>query len=304
MKQAVFYGAATALITPMHPDGSIYFEELRRLIDWQIEEGIDALVLCGTTGECATLSQKEHLKVLSCAIEQVNGRIPVIAGSGSNDTAFSMVTSREAASLGADALMSVTPYYNKTTQEGLIRHFTAIAESAGLPLILYNVPSRTGMDLSVETCKTLSAHPLIAGIKEASGDVAKAERIIASCGEDLPVYSGNDDIAAPILAVGGKGVVSVLSNLLPGKMRNLCRCGLKGEMAVCREMQLQLLPMMDALFAEVNPIPIKKAMNLAGWQAGPCRLPLVDPSDVVSRQLIETMLHMGIAVKEGIGNGK
>ena len=294
MKQAVFLGAATALITPMHPDGSINPDEMKRLVEWQIERGIDALVVCGTTGECATLSREEHLQAVSCVVEQVAGRVPVIAGSGSNDTAFSIITSKEAAAIGADALMSVTPYYNKTTKDGLIRHFFAIAEAAGLPLIVYNVPSRTGMDISLETCRKLSEHPLIAGIKEASGDVAKASRIIASCGSELPVYSGNDDIAAPILAMGGKGVVSVVSNLLPGEMADLCRRGKNNDLAGCRALQLRLMGMIDALFAQVNPIPIKQAMNLAGWRAGPCRLPLTEASEEVCRQLAREMVSLGI----------
>lgn len=294
MKQAVFLGAATALITPMHADGSVNLPEMKRLVEWQIGQGIHALVACGTTGECATLSREEHLRVLACVVEQAAGRVPVIAGSGSNDTAFSVITSKEAAAIGADALMSVTPYYNKTTQEGLVRHFTTIAEAAGLPLIVYNVPSRTGMDISLETCRALAKHPLIAGIKEASGDMGKAIRIIATCGEDLPVYSGNDDIAAPILAMGGKGVVSVISNLLPGPMADLCRQGLKQDAAGCREMQLWLLGLMDALFAQVNPIPVKAAMNLAGWKAGPCRLPLVGPSEAVAQRLKEEMTRLGI----------
>ena len=291
MKQAVFSGAATALITPMYPDGSVNLEEMKRLVEWQIEQGIDALVACGTTGECATLSREEDLEVISCVVEEAAGRVPVIAGSGSNDTAFSVVTSKEAAAIGADALMSVTPYYNKTTQEGLLRHFCTIAEAAGLPLIVYNVPSRTGMDISLETCRKLSEHPLIAGIKEASGDVAKASRIVEYCGEDLPVYSGNDDIAAPILSMGGKGVVSVVSNLLQ-------------DMAGCRAMQLRLLGLIDALFAQVNPIPIKKAMNFAGWRAGPCRLPLIDPSEKVQRLLRKEMQRLGISILDTGGEGR
>lgn len=212
--------------------------------------------------------------------------------------AFSVITSKEAASIGADALMSVTPYYNKTTQEGLLRHFYTIAESARLPLIVYNVPSRTGMDISLETCKKLAEHPLIAGIKEASGDMAKATRIIESCGEDLPVYSGNDDIAAPILSMGGKGIVSVVSNLLPAEIADLCRRGLHQDMAGCRAIQLRLLRLIDALFAQVNPIPIKKAMCFAGWEAGPCRLPLTEPSEQVKRLLWKEMKLLGMPMLE------
>lgn len=301
MKQAVFLGAATALITPMHPDGTLNLGEMRRLVEWQIRQGIDALVVCGTTGECAALSRKEHLQAVACVVEQAAGRVPVIAGSGSNDTAFSVVTSKEAAGIGADALMSVTPYYNKTTQDGLVRHFLTIAEAAGLPMIVYNVPSRTGMDISLETCQRLAEHPLIAGIKEASGDVAKALRIVDRCGENLPVYSGNDEIAAPVLCVGGKGVVSVVSNLLPGPMSDLCRFGLEGDMESCRKMQLHLLRLIDGLFAQVNPIPVKKAMNLAGWQAGPCRMPLTEPSRQVRRLLAEEMEKLGIPLKKAGG---
>ncbi|MDD3193592.1 MAG: 4-hydroxy-tetrahydrodipicolinate synthase [Oscillospiraceae bacterium] len=298
MKQAVFLGAATALITPMHRDGSVNFDEMKNLVEWQINQGIDALVVCGTTGECATLSREEHLQVIACVVDQAAGRVPVVAGSGSNDTAFSVITSKEAAAIGASALMSVTPYYNKTTQEGLVRHFCTIAEAASLPLIVYNVPARTGMDISLETCQILAAHPLIAGIKEASGDVAKASRIIASCGADLPVYCGNDEIAAPIFAMGGKGAVSVVSNLLPDQMADLCRRGLDDDLAGCREMQLRLLGLIDALFAQVNPIPVKKAMNLAGWQAGPCRLPLTDPSSQTVRCLEKEMARLGVLLQK------
>ena len=298
MKQAVFFGAATALITPMHPDGTLHLREMRKLVEWQIRQGIHALVVCGTTGECAALSREEHLRAIACVVEQAAGRVPVIAGSGSNDTAFSVVTSKEAASIGADALMSVTPYYNKTTQEGLIRHFFTIAEAAGLPMIVYNVPSRTGMDISLETCQRLAEHPLITGIKEARVDVAKALRIIDRCGENLPVYSGNDEIAAPILSIGGKGVVSVVSNLLPGPMSDLCRSGLEGDMESCRKMQLHLLRLIDGLFAQVNPIPVKKAMELAGWQTGPCRMPLTEPSQEVQRLLEREMERLGIPLKK------
>ncbi len=303
MKQAVFLGAATALVTPMHQDGTLNFSEMKRLTEWQIRQGIQALVVCGTTGECAALNRKEHLQAIACVVEQAAGRVPVIAGSGSNDTAFSVVTSKEAASIGADALMSVTPYYNKTTQEGLIRHFFTIAEAANLPMIVYNVPSRTGMDITLETCQKLSEHPLIAGIKEASGNMSKALHIIAQCGENLPVYSGNDDIAAPILSIGGKGVVSVVSNLLPGPMSDLCRYGLEENMEACRQLQQHLLPLIDGLFAQVNPIPVKKAMNLAGWQAGPCRMPLTEPSPEVLCLLEKEMKRLGIPLKKS-GGGK
>lgn len=298
MKQAVFLGAATALITPMNPDGTLNLLEMKKLVEWQIQKGIDGLVVCGTTGECAALSRAEHLRAIACVVEQAAGRVPVIAGSGSNDTAFSIITSKEAAAIGADALMSVTPYYNKTTQEGLVRHFVTIAEAASLPMIVYNVPSRTGMDISLDTCQRLSEHPLIAGIKEASGNVAKALRIIERCGENLPVYSGNDEIAAPVLSIGGKGVVSVVSNLLPGPMSDLCRCGLEENMEGCRQMQLHLLALIDVLFAQVNPIPIKKAMNFAGWKAGPCRMPLTEPSQEVQRLLKREMQRLGIPLEK------
>lgn len=289
LKQAVFFGAATALITPMKEDGSVDFKTLKSLVDWQIEEGIDALVVCATTGECATLSQKEHIAVVAAAAEYANGRVPIVAGSGSNDTAFSVITSKEAAKAGADALLSVTPYYNKTTQKGLVRHFCAVAEAAKVPTILYNVPARTGMDISLESCKELSRHPLIAGIKEASGDAAKAARIILACGEDLPLYSGNDELAAPLLALGAKGVVSVLSNLFPRAVASLCLAGFRGEMQTLRDLHFRYLPMIDALFCEVNPIPVKYAMGLIGRQAGPVRLPLVEP-EPATKALLEKLL--------------
>ena len=285
MKHAVFRGAATALITPMLPDGKVDLAGMRQLVSWQIRSGIDALVICGTTGECATLSQTEHLQVLEAAVQEADGRVPIIAGTGSNDTAFSVQTSREAAKIGADALLSVTPYYNKTTQEGLLRHFTAIAESADLPMILYNVPSRTGMDISLATCRRLSSHPLMAGIKEASGDMGKALRIIEACGDDLPLYTGNDDLTLPTLACGGYGVISVLSNLLPKQMATVCKAAFQGDFACCRKDFLPLLPLIGLLFEEVNPIPVKKAMALKGHPSGPLRLPLVQCSGKLEEKL-------------------
>ena len=294
MKQAVFVGAATALITPMHADGAVDLAGVRRLVSQQIESGIDALVVCGTTGECATLSRKEHLQIIAAAVEEGAGRVPIIAGTGSNDTAFSVQTSKEAAAIGADALLSVTPYYNKTTQEGLFRHFTHIAEQAQLPMIVYNVPSRTGMDLSVETCVRLAAHPLMAGIKEASGDMAKAARIIAECGEALPLYSGNDDLTLPVLAAGGKGVISVLSNLIPGEVSALCKTALAGDFAACREKYLSGLSLIKLLFDEVNPIPVKAAMAMMGLPSGPCRLPLVECSAGLQTKLRKELAKLNL----------
>ena len=294
MKQAVFVGAATALITPMHADGAVDLAGVRRLVSQQIESGIDALVVCGTTGECATLSRKEHLQIIAAAVEEGAGRVPVIAGTGSNDTAFSVQTSKEAAAIGADALLSVTPYYNKTTQEGLFRHFTHIAEQAQLPMIVYNVPSRTGMDLSVETCVRLAAHPLMAGIKEASGNMAKAARIIAECGEALPLYSGNDDLTLPVLAAGGKGVISVLSNLIPGEVSALCKTALAGDFAACREKYLSGLSLIKLLFDEVNPIPVKAAMAMMGLPSGPCRLPLVACSAGLQKKLRKELAKLNL----------
>lgn len=274
MKKLLFTGSCPALVTPMHADGRVNYEALEHLLEVQIEQGSDAVCVCGTTGEASTLTDQEHLAIIRNAVKTVRGRVPVIAGTGSNDTRHAVAMSCQAKALGADALLLVTPYYNKTSQDGLIRHFTTIVRAARLPAILYNVPGRTGVTIRPETYAILSREPLIVAAKEASGDLAAIARTAALCGEELPLYSGNDDQTVPILSLGGKGVISVLANVAPAAVHRMCRLYLSGRVEESRRLQLQWLPMINALFSDVNPIPVKAALNLMGLAAGPCRLPL------------------------------
>lgn len=294
MKKPVFTGAGVAIITPMQEDGRINYEELGRIIEDQIARGTDAIVICGTTGESATMTDEEQLSAIRFTVQTVNHRIPVVAGAGSNDTNHGCALAKGAAECGADALLLVTPYYNKTSQAGLVAHFTAMAEAGGIPVILYNVPSRTGMGITPETAKKLSEHPLINGIKEASGSIAQVAKIAALCGDELNIYSGNDDQVVPLLSLGGKGVISVVSNIAPEPMHDCCQAWFEGDMARARDLQLQILPLCDAMFCDVNPIPVKYAMNLLGWQAGPCRLPLVEPSDEKKAQIGRALAEAGL----------
>ncbi|HIY10418.1 MAG TPA: 4-hydroxy-tetrahydrodipicolinate synthase [Candidatus Anaerofilum excrementigallinarum] len=274
MKKTVFTGAAVAIITPMLPDGSIHYEELGRIIEDQIAGGTDAIVICGTTGEASTMPDEEHLDCIEYAVKKVAGRIPVVAGTGSNDTNHAIKLSQEAVRRGADALLQVTPYYNKTSQSGLVRHFTAIADAVDAPIILYNVPSRTGVNITPATCKILAQHPRIVAIKEASGNIAQVAQIAHLCGDELAIYSGNDDQIVPLLALGGKGVISVLSNVAPRQAHDICRLWFEGNTQASLQMQLDMMDLCGALFCDVNPIPVKAAMNMLGYQAGECRLPL------------------------------
>lgn len=274
MKKRVFTGAATALITPMHEDGSVNFERLSSLVDEQIKGGIDALVICGTTGEKSTLGYDEHIKVIETAAKANAGRVPLIAGTGSNDTVYSVGLCADAEKAGADAFLMVTPYYNKTSQRGLVAHYNYIADRVNKPIILYNVPSRTGVAIKPETYKELSKHPNIVATKEANGDLASVAKTRYLCGDDLDFYSGNDDQTVPIMSLGGIGVISVMSNFLPGIMHEMCAEYLSGNTKEAAELQIKYTGLMNALFSDVNPIPIKAAMNLLGLAAGPCRLPL------------------------------
>ncbi len=273
MKQTVFAGAATAIITPLNEQG-VDYEQFARLIEWQIAEGIDAIVVVGTTGEGPTLTDEEHREVIRFCVEKVAGRVPVIAGTGSNDVAYAISLTRFACEVGADAMLLVTPYYNKATQEGLIRSFTAIADASTKPCILYNVPSRTGCNLQPATLAKLAEHPRIAGVKEASGNISQVAQIAALCGDKLDIYSGNDDQIVPILSLGGKGVISVLSNLMPKETSLLCHRYFDGQVKDAADMQLRYLPLIDALFCEVNPIPVKAAMAAMGYGENYLRLPL------------------------------
>ena len=294
MKQPVFTGAAVAIITPMHADGTVNFEELGRIIDDQIAHGTDAIVICGTTGESAALSHEEHVECIRFAVKHTAKRVPVIAGTGSNDTAFAIEISKEAEEAGADALLLVTPYYNKTSQAGLIAHYTAIANAVTLPCIIYNVPSRTGVNLQPATLAELAKLPNVNAVKEASGNISQVADVAALCGEELNIYSGNDDQIVPILSLGGKGVISVLSNVAPQQAHDICAAWFSGDTAKSLELQLTALPLCHALFADVNPIPVKWAMNRLGWNAGPLRLPLVEPSAAVQQSLENEMKAYGV----------
>lgn len=294
MKKPVFTGAAVAIITPMHQDGSIHYDALRQIIEDQIARGTDAIVICGTTGECSTMTDQEQLATIKFAVDTVAHRVPVIAGAGSNDTAHGCALAAGAAASGADALLMVTPYYNKTSQAGLVAHFTAMAEAGGIPVILYNVPSRTGVNIKPETVKKLSEHLLINGIKEASGNIAQVAQIAALCGDEINIYSGNDDQVVPLLSLGGKGVISVVSNIAPTLVHDCCKAWFDGDTAEARRLQLEMLPLSDAMFCDVNPIPVKYAMNLLGWEAGKCRLPLVEPGDAQKAKIEQTMRMHGL----------
>ena len=275
MKQTIFTGAATALVTPFDGQGNISWDQLERLVEFQIQGGIDAIVACGTTGEAATMTTEEHTQVIQFIIEKAKGRVPVIAGTGSNDTAFCVELSLEAKALGADGLLLVTPYYNKTSQKGLIESFNYVADSVKMPCILYNVPSRTGCNIQPATYKELSKNPYIVAVKEANGDISATARTAALCGENLTIYSGEDNQTLPIMALGGKGVISVFSNALPGTMHQLAAAMLKGDLEAARKLDLEYLDLMDGFFLDVNPIPIKEAMYQMGLiQSNYCRMPL------------------------------
>lgn len=278
----------------MHADGSIHWEKLGELIDWQISQGTDALVICGTTGESSTMTDDEHIESIRYAVERVAGRIPIIAGAGSNDTAYAVMLSKEAAQAGADALLHVTPYYNKSSQTGLIRHFQTIADATDLPVILYNVPSRTGCDIKPQTYLELSKHPNIVAAKEANGSLSAAAVTASLCGEELTLYSGNDDQVLPLLSIGAKGVISVFANILPRVMHDICASYLEGGTEHSRRLFLRHLALMNDLFLDVNPIPVKEAMNLLGWEVGPCRLPLVPMGEREKQTLRRSLADCGL----------
>ncbi len=289
MKNVVFKGAASALVTPMNTDGSVNFPRLEQLVEEQIKGGIDGLVICGTTGEKSTLRYDEHVKVIETAAKVCDGRVPIIAGTGSNDTVYSVELCNDARDAGADAFLMVTPYYNKTSQAGLVAHYNYIADRVDRPIILYNVPSRTGMNIQPETYKELSRHPNIVATKEASGDLSLVAKIRYLCGDDLAVYSGNDDQTLPILSLGGIGIISVFSNFAPKAMHDLCEAYFSGDTKKAEEMQVKYTGLMNALFCDVNPAPVKEAMNLMGLGVGPCRLPLFELSEANKNLLREKL---------------
>ena len=294
MANPIFKGSAVAIVTPMNQDGSINYEEYGRLIDFQINNGTDAIVACGTTGESATMSKEEHCDVIAYTVKRVAKRVPVIAGTGSNDTLFAAELSKEAEALGADAILSVTPYYNKTSQSGLIRHYNYIADRIHIPMILYNVPSRTGCNIKPETYAELAKHPNIAATKEANGDISALVRTMALCGDNLAVYSGEDSQAFSIVSMGGLGVISVFANICPRECHEMMALALNGDFKKSFEMQKYYIELMDMLFSDVNPIPVKAAMNLLGFQCGPCRMPLAPMTEKGFAALKDCLKKYGI----------
>lgn len=295
---SIFKGAAVAIITPFQENGEINYPKLAEILDDQIANHTDAIVICGTTGESSTLTHEEHLEAIRFTIEHVAGCVPVIAGTGSNCTETAIYLSTEAEKYGADALLIVTPYYNKATQKGLIAHYTAIAESVNLPIIMYNVPSRTGCNILPETAAHLVKNVKnIVGIKEASGNISQVAKLMRLTDGQIELYSGNDDQVVPILSLGGLGVISVLSNVAPRQTHDMVMKFLEGDVAGSREIQLKALPLVDALFCEVNPIPVKAAMNMLGWEAGPLRMPLTEMEPEHKEKLKKAMIDFGIEVK-------
>ena len=289
----IFRGAATALITPLNESG-VDYELFGRLLDWQIEQGINALVIAGTTGEGSTLSDEEHRKVLSYAVERIAGRVPCIVGTGSNDTAYAISLSRYACDIGADGLLVVTPYYNKATQNGLIKMYNAIADASTKPIIVYNVPSRTGVNIEPSTYLALAEHPNIRGIKEANGNISKIVETAALVGDKLDIYSGNDDQIVPILSMGGAGIISVLSNIMPARTVEICDRWFNGDVAGSAALQCEMLPLINALFSEVNPIPVKAAMAAMGWCENYVRLPLTTMEKAHADKLYALMSEQGL----------
>ena len=294
MSNTIFKGIATALITPFTASGEVDYETYGRLIDWQIESGIDALVSCGTTGEGPTLSDAEHKEVVRFCVERANGRVPVIAGTGSNDTAYAIELTKFACDAGADAMLVVTPYYNKATQKGLIASFSAIADASTRPLILYNVPSRTGCNIQPATYAALADHPNIQAIKEANGNISSIVEPLSLVQGKLDLYAGNDDQIVPILSMGGAGCISVLSNILPRETCEITRRFFAGDVAGAAQLQMKYLPLVNALFSEVNPIPVKAAMAAMGWGENVLRLPLTPMEDASREKLFALMRREGL----------
>lgn len=292
-KKSIFSGSGVAIITPFK-DGKIDFEALGNIIEFQISNNTDAIIICGTTGECSTLTDDEHRDAIKFTVEKVAGRVPVIAGTGSNDTAYAVSLSKHAESLGVDALLCVTPYYNKATVNGLIRHFTAIADAVSCPIILYNVPSRTGCSITMPVYKALAKHPNIVGVKEASGNISTIAQLFAECGDDFDIYSGNDDQIVPILSLGGKGVISVLANPMPKETHDICRLYFEGNTAEAAKLQLKLLEFANLLFCEVNPVPVKAAMAEMGFCGNEIRLPLSEIEDSNREKLLCSMRKLGL----------
>ena len=289
MKPVVFTGAGVAIITPFNEDGSVNYESFTNIIEYQIKNGTDAIVVCGTTGESATLNHEDHINVIKYCVDVTNHRIPVIAGTGSNDTDYAVRLSNDAEKCGVDALLMVTPYYNKTSQRGLVAHYNYVADRVSKPIILYNVPSRTGVNILPETYAQLAQHERIVAVKEANGNVSAIVKTAALCGDNLTIYSGDDDQATAIMSLGGKGVISVLSNVAPKAAHDIVQKYLDGDPAESLRLQIEWLDLCNALFSDVNPIPVKEAMNMMGFNAGPCRLPLYE-MDKASKEKLYSVL--------------
>lgn len=294
MKNTIFTGAGVAIITPMNADGSINYEGFAENIEYQIANGTDAIIVCGTTGEASTMTDEEHIECIRFAVEKTAGRIPVIAGTGSNDTKYAVELSKIAQEKGADGLLLVTPYYNKASQKGLIAHFTAIADAVDIPIILYNIPGRTGVSIDINTYKILGQHKNIVAVKEASGNISYTSKLIAQCGDLLDVYSGNDDIIVPMMSIGAKGVISVVSNIMPKETHEITRLCIENNLAEASKLQMKYLELINNLFIEVNPIPVKEAMNQMNMASGPCRLPLCDMTDEHIETLKSSMKKLGL----------
>lgn len=292
MKTLPFTGSGVAIVTPFTEDG-VNFDELGRLIEMHIANKTDAIIICGTTGEASTMPDAEHLATIEYTIKKAKGRIPVIAGTGSNDTAHAIELTKKAEEMGADGILSVTPYYNKTTQKGLVAHFTAIANAVKIPVILYNVPSRTGMTFAIDTLKQLSKVQNIVAVKEASGNISYTAKVAAEV-PDMYIYSGNDDMIVPVMSLGGKGVISVVANIMPEETHNICEYFLNGDAVKACKLQLDMLELINNLFIEVNPVPIKTAMNVLGYSAGKLRMPLVDMEEKNLETLKKSLEKMGV----------
>ena len=294
MKQPIYTGAGVAIITPFTKEGKVNYPALKTILEYQIAHGTDAIIICGTTGESATLSHEEHTEAIRFTVETVAHRIPVIAGTGSNDTAYALHLSNEAEKIGVDGLLMVTPYYNKASQAGLIKHYTYLADRVSTPIIIYNVPSRTGCDVKPETYAELSKHKMIYAAKEASGNISTIAKTISLCEKDFAIYSGNDDQITAIMSLGGKGVISVLSNVAPQVAHDIAAAALAGDFEQSRKLQIEYLELCNALFMDVNPIPVKQAMNMMGFDAGPLRMPLCEMNEANTAKLKAVMEKYGL----------
>ena len=299
MREPLFTGSGVAIVTPFTNE-TVNFAALGRLLDFQLQNGTDAVIVCGTTGEATTMSYHERMRTIEFCVERVDGRVPVIAGSGSNATETAVTLSRDAERAGADGLLVVTPYYNKASQKGLIRHYTAIADAVDRPVILYDVPSRTGVTIAPETYAELAKHPNINGVKEASGNLSNIQKTRNLCPEDFSIWSGNDDETAAICLLGGRGVISVVANVLPAQMHRLTELCLANDYAAAGKLQLELKDFCDAMFCDVNPIPVKTALNLMGWEAGPLRLPLCEPDEAVTARIRRALERYGLLEAEAV----